>query len=117
MAQNPPKSLAELWPPIAAVGVQLEQEGIQAEQRRHDQHAAIAVLDARRMHQGVEQQTLGVYQDMALLALDPLAAIVAMRVDPDPPFSALLTLWLSMIAAVGLASRPARSRHFTYSAP
>jgi hypothetical protein len=24
-----------------------------------------------------------------------------------------LTLWLSMIAAVGLASRPACSRHFT----
>jgi hypothetical protein len=26
-----------------------------------------------------------------------------------------LTLWLSMMAAVGLASRPACSRHFTYS--
>src|SRR5271166_3885444 len=31
-------------------------------------------------------------------------------------FSALLTLWLSMIAAVGLASRAAASRHFTSSA-
>jgi hypothetical protein len=31
-------------------------------------------------------------------------------------FSALLTLWLSMIIAVGLASRPACSRHCTYSA-
>jgi hypothetical protein len=30
-----------------------------------------------------------------------------------PPFSALLTLWLSMIAAVGLASREACSRHAT----
>src|SRR5271169_3415958 len=30
-----------------------------------------------------------------------------------PPFSALLTLWLSMTAAVGLASRPIASRHFT----
>jgi len=28
-------------------------------------------------------------------------------------FSALLTLWLSMIATVGLASRNASSRHFT----
>ncbi len=28
-------------------------------------------------------------------------------------FSALLTLWLSMMAAVGLASRPACSRHWT----
>src|ERR1035438_5232255 len=29
-----------------------------------------------------------------------------------PPFSALFTLWLSMMAAVGLASRPARARDF-----
>jgi hypothetical protein len=62
------------------------------------------------MHDGLHQQSLGVDQDMAFLALDLLAAIKARRVNPSPPFSALLTLWLSMIAAVGLASRPARSR-------
>ena len=38
---------------------------------------------------------------------------LAMRIDAGPPFSALLTLWLSMIAAVGLASRSAFSRHAT----
>ena len=32
---------------------------------------------------------------------------------PIASFSALLTLWLSMTAAVGLASRPIASRHFT----
>ena len=32
-------------------------------------------------------------------------------IDADPPFSALFTLWLSMMAAVGLASRCACSRH------
>jgi hypothetical protein len=52
-------------------------------------------------------------KDVALLALDLLAAIIAVRVDRRPPFSALFTLWLSMIAAVGLASRPACSRHST----
>ena len=31
--------------------------------------------------------------------------------DAGPPFSALFTLWLSMIQAVGLASRSASSRH------
>ena len=65
------------------------------------------------MHDGVQQQTLGIYKDMALLALDLLAAIVAMRVNREPPFSALLTLWLSIMAAVGLGSRAASSRHFT----
>jgi hypothetical protein len=65
------------------------------------------------MHNGVEQQALRIYQDVALLALDLLAGVIAVRVDRGPPFSALLTLWLSMIAAVGLASRSASSRHFT----
>jgi hypothetical protein len=44
-------------------------------------------------------------------ALD--ARIKAMRIDTGPPFSALLTLWLSMMAAVGLASCLPRSRHST----
>jgi hypothetical protein len=52
---------------------------------------------------------------MPLLALNLFARIVAMRVNARPPFSALFTLWLSMMAAVGLASRSSASRHFTYS--
>ena len=55
------------------------------------------------MNDRVQQQALGVYQDVALLALDLLARVIAMRVDRGPPFSAALTLWLSMIAALGLA--------------
>jgi hypothetical protein len=68
------------------------------------------------MHDGVQQQALRVYQEMALLALDLLARVEAVAVDAGPPFSALLTLWLSMIAAVGLAARAACSRHCTESA-
>jgi hypothetical protein len=44
---------------------------------------------------------------MAFLTFDLLARIVAMQINRIPPFSAPLTLWLSMIAAVGLASRSA----------
>jgi hypothetical protein len=40
-------------------------------------------------------------ENVPFLALDLLAGIVAVRVDARPPFSALFTLWLSMIAAVG----------------
>jgi hypothetical protein len=65
------------------------------------------------MHDGIHQQTLGIDEDMPLLALDLLAAIKARRIDPAPPFSALLTLWLSMMAAVGLACRSACSRQST----
>jgi hypothetical protein len=61
----------------------------------------------------MEQQTQRIYQDMALLALDLFARIIAMRINASPPFSALFTLWLSMMAAVGLASRSTFSRQAT----
>jgi hypothetical protein len=63
------------------------------------------------MEDGVQQQPLSVYEKVALPALDPLARSEARRIDRTPPFSALLTLWLSMVAAVGLSSRSANSRH------
>ncbi len=103
-------------PLIAAVGVELEQKRVKAEQGRHHPDTAVTILDVARMHEGVKQQTLRVYKDMALLPFDLFARIVSRRVDRRPPFSALLTLWLSMMAAVGLASRPAFSRHRTYKA-
>ena len=65
------------------------------------------------MDDGVEQQTQRIYQNVALLALDLFARIIAMRIDAGPPFSALFTLWLSMMAAFGLASCSARSRQAT----
>ena len=73
--------------------------------------AAVAILDIGGMNDRVQQQTQRIYEKMAFLALDLFARIVAMRVDAGPPFSALFTLWLSMMAAVGLASRCSRSRH------
>jgi hypothetical protein len=100
------QSLLELWSLIAAVGIELEQERKQAEHCAHQQNAAVAVLNASSMDDGVQEKTLRIYQDVALLSLDLLARIIAWRVNRDPPFSALLTLWLSMIAAVVLISAP-----------
>jgi transposase len=37
------------------------------------------------MDDGVKEQTLGVYQDVALLTFDLLAAVIARRVDAGPP--------------------------------
>ena len=103
----------KLFALIAAVGVELEQERIEAEQGRHQQDAAVAILNVGAMHDGVHQQALRIDEDMPLLAFDLLARIIAVRIDAAPPFSALFTLWLSMMAAVGDASRPACSRHWT----
>ena len=80
---------------------------------REQHDAAIAVLDVGTVNDCVEQQTKRIYENVTLLAFDFLACIVAMRIDPGPPFSALFTLWLSMMAAVGLASRSLCSRHST----
>jgi hypothetical protein len=62
------------------------------------------------MDHGAQEQAQRVDQDVPLLAFDLLACVKALRVDARAPFSALFTLWLSMIAAVGLASLPACSR-------
>jgi hypothetical protein len=105
--------VVELAPLIAGVSEQRLQERIHPEQGRKQQDAAVAILDVSGMNDGVEQQTQRIYQNVALLALDLFARIIAMRIDAGPPFSALFTLWLSMMAAVGLASRSACSRHAT----
>ena len=98
---------------IGGIGEQLAQEGELPKQGAQQQHAAIAVLNIGRGDQRVQHETKRVDKQMALLALDQLAAIEARRVDAEPPFSELLTLWLSITQAVGVISRPACSRHWT----
>ena len=98
---------------IAAIGVEFHQKRIHAEHGRHDEYAAVAILNVSSMNDGMNQQALRIDENVPLLALDLLSRVVARRINRSPPFSALLTLWLSMTAAVGLASRPIASRHFT----
>ena len=111
MGQKFCQRVRELRSLISAVGEERLQKGKHPEQGRHNENAAIAILNVGRMNDGVEQQAYCVDKNVPLLALDLLARIVARRIDASPPFSALFTLWLSMMAAVGLASRCSRSRH------
>ncbi len=106
-------AVGEDRPGVGAVREQLAEEGELSEQGGQQQHTAIAVLHVSGGDQGVQQQPELVDQEVALLALDQLAGVKAMRIDRWPPFSALFTLWLSMMPVVGLASRAACSRHFT----
>src|SRR5215467_14986855 len=98
---------------IAGIGEQRLQKGISAEQSRQQQDTTIAILNVGGMNDGVQQQAQCIYENMALLALDLLARVIARRIDAGPPFSALFTLWLSMMATVGLASRSSCWRHAT----
>jgi hypothetical protein len=103
----------EDWASIGAVCEQLPQERELSKQGGHQQDTAVAVLNVSGGHQCVQQETKFVDENVPLFALDQLACIEAMRVDGRAPFSALFTLWLSRMQAVGLASRSASSRHFT----
>src|ERR1700730_11487746 len=78
-----------------------------------NQNPTVAIGNVGGMNHGLKQEAYGIDEDVTLLAFDLLARVVAARVDAAPPFSAPLTLWLSMMQAVGLASRSTASRHFT----
>ena len=113
MRQDFGERVCKKRPLIGAVGEQLLKEWKKTFHRGQQIDAAVAILNAGGMNDGLEQQAQRIYENMALLALDLFARIIAMRIDAGPPFSALFTLWLSMMAAVGLASRSASSRHAT----
>ena len=84
--------IAENRPLIGAVGKQLRKEWKPTAQRRQQSDAAIAILNAGGMNDGMQQQTQGIDENMPLLALDQLAGIEPVWIDACPPFSALLTL-------------------------
>ena len=113
MGEDAGQGAAKDRPLIGAVGEQFPEKGKPAEQCRQQREAAVAILNVGGGDDTVQQQALRIDQNMALLALDQLARIEAVRVDANPPFSALFTLWLSTMQAVGLASRSAFSRHLT----
>ena len=98
---------------IAAIGIEFHQERIHAEHGRDDQRATITILNVGGVHDGVDQQALRVDKNVPLLALDLLSRVVTRQINRVPPFSAPFTLWLSITAAVGLASLETASRHFT----
>src|SRR5580692_11905447 len=96
---------------VGAIGEQFCEKRKLTEQRGQQPDAAVAILNTSGMNDCVQQQALHV-----VLAFDQLACIEPVRINAGPPFSALFTLWLSMMQAVGLASRSTFSRHWTYSA-
>ena len=71
-----------------------------------NQLSAISILDVSGMHHHRQQQPHRIYDDVPLASFYPLASIIATR----PPFSVVFTLWLSMMAALGVRSLPSTSR-------
>jgi hypothetical protein len=102
---------AQLFAAVGTVGEDRLQKGKEAARLAvQDQKGTIAVLQVGRVDGDGQDQAEGVDEEMALLAFDLLARVIARRVDARPPFSAPFTLWLSITPALGEAARPSRSR-------
>ena len=56
MRASASESAGELWALVSGVGEQHLQERIHSKQGRHDENAAIAILNIGRMNDGVEQE-------------------------------------------------------------
>ena len=110
-----PEDLFQLGALIGAVADDFLQKGKPSPHRLEQRRGAVAILHIGRMHLHAQEQAERVDEEMAFLALDLLAGVIARRIDLRPPFSAPLTLCESMMATVGLASRPSHSRSSMYS--
>src|SRR5262249_33450787 len=84
LRQDLRQGLFKVRPLVATIGKELFQERVHPEKGRKKQDAAIAILDIGRVNDGVQQQTQRVYENMALLALDLFARVIAMRIDAAP---------------------------------
>ena len=73
------------------------------------QPSPVSILNVCRMHHHCQQQPRSVYDDVSLSSTDVLTSIIATR----PPFSVVLTDWLSMMAALGLTARPSARRNWS----
>src|SRR4051794_3250153 len=96
-------------PVVGPVGEHRLQPRVEPLQAPEEIADPVGVLHVGGVDDDAEQQTRGVDRDVPLPAPDLLGRVVAAR----PPFSVVLTLWVSTIAAVGLGSRPSRSRSIT----
>jgi hypothetical protein len=67
---------------------------------------SVTILNVGCMHDYSNNQPERVYEEMPFAAVNFLAGIISM----EPPFSVVLTDWLSRIAALGSASRPSATR-------
>ena len=78
----------------------------------HHQPCPVPVLSIGGINHHCHHHAHGIHQQMACAPVDGFANII----PPRPPFSIVLNDWLSRIAALGSASRPAATRTSVRSA-
>ena len=98
-------------PGIAAIGEDPLQTPETRSQLADQQFSAVAVLNIGRVHHERDDQAEGVDNQVTLAPRDFLARVV----PTIPPFSAVLTDWLSMIPTLGVGFLPAFLRTWARS--
>ena len=98
---------------VAAIRKDVADEGKQAAGLFDKRRGAVPVLNAGRDRLDAKQQSYRIDNRVALDAFDFLARVVANGIPAAAPFSVAFTVWVSMIADVGDASRPSASRQAT----
>ena len=91
---------------IATVGPDQPQPAKTIFELRQHQRGPVPVLNVSRMHHDSQQQPERIHRQVTLASSRFFAGIVA----PRAPFSVVLTVWLSRIAARGVGARRACSR-------
>ena len=94
---------------VDAVGKDGAQPAVEPLDPRQQRSGAVGVLDVSGVDEDAEQEARGVDGDVTLAALDLFGRVKA----SGAPFSVVLTLWVSRMAAEGVGSRPACSRSIT----
>ncbi len=77
---------------ITAIGDDFGDEGKQGTQFLQHQWSTVAILNVGGMNHGCKFQTERIDRDMAFFTVDLFAGVIAVRIDPRPPFSVLFTL-------------------------
>lgn len=93
-------------PIVDAVGEDGAQPAVEPLDPRQQRSGAVGVLDVGGVDEDPGEEARGVDGDVTLAALDLLGRVKA----SGAPFSVVLTLWVSRMAAEGVGSRPSCSR-------
>ena len=94
-------------PGVSCVSPNQSQAGKPSFQLVHNQPCPVPVLDVSRVNHDSQQHPYGIHDDVTQASHHLLTSVKATR----PPFSVVLTDWLSMIAAlVGVHSLPSARR-------
>ena len=97
---------------VGRIGPDHLEPGEPAQQFGQHQPGSVPILDVGGVNDHSQEQPRSVHYDVALASGHLFACVIAAR----PPFSVVLTDWLSMMAALGVPSRPSRSRTIARSA-